>query len=336
MGKRKDLSEFDEGPNSGKIDKRKDLSEFDEGQIVMARPLDQSISKTAALVGCSRLQWSVFIKSGPRKEQCRRQVRVSMLYPVHCRKRQQWAHEHQNWTTEQWKKAAWSDESLCLLVMHSHTFPDISAIVDGPVSLPCNCSGDKVEWTIFSPIKASIAECHHGVCEIKPPFNKSFSFLGNTSSGNFSISINSTRYNDLGMYRCTCNGKQVSGGKLHVYDPRIVTGVEGNITSLPCYGDTRLDAKDVQWKKDGKDLLEYTRAKPNETSAGRFSVSKQGFQDGDLSLHISSVNLSDAGFYLCLIHDESREGDPRAVVLKVKSVLWYLAPRSAPADPLSP
>ncbi|ROL46821.1 hypothetical protein DPX16_1458 [Anabarilius grahami] len=34
--------------------KRKDLSEFDKRQIVMARRLDQSISKTAALVGCSR------------------------------------------------------------------------------------------------------------------------------------------------------------------------------------------------------------------------------------------------------------------------------------------
>ncbi|KAK3535585.1 hypothetical protein QTP70_017121 [Hemibagrus guttatus] len=34
--------------------KRKDLSEFDKGQIVLARQLDQSISKTAALVGCSR------------------------------------------------------------------------------------------------------------------------------------------------------------------------------------------------------------------------------------------------------------------------------------------
>ncbi|KAK3574072.1 hypothetical protein QTP86_002877 [Hemibagrus guttatus] len=34
--------------------KCKDLSEFDKGQIVMARRLDQSISKTAALVGCSR------------------------------------------------------------------------------------------------------------------------------------------------------------------------------------------------------------------------------------------------------------------------------------------
>ncbi|KAK3561837.1 hypothetical protein QTP86_017051 [Hemibagrus guttatus] len=39
---------------AGKMGKRKDLSEFDKGQIVMARPLDQNISKTAALVGCSR------------------------------------------------------------------------------------------------------------------------------------------------------------------------------------------------------------------------------------------------------------------------------------------
>ncbi|ROL47386.1 hypothetical protein DPX16_13101 [Anabarilius grahami] len=34
--------------------KRNDLSEFDKGQIVIARGLGQSISKTAALVGCSR------------------------------------------------------------------------------------------------------------------------------------------------------------------------------------------------------------------------------------------------------------------------------------------
>ncbi|KAK3536469.1 hypothetical protein QTP86_013796, partial [Hemibagrus guttatus] len=39
---------------AGKMDKSKDLSEFEKGQIVMARQLDQSISKTAALVGCSR------------------------------------------------------------------------------------------------------------------------------------------------------------------------------------------------------------------------------------------------------------------------------------------
>ena len=34
--------------------KCKDVSDFDKGQIVMARRLGQSISKTAALVGCSR------------------------------------------------------------------------------------------------------------------------------------------------------------------------------------------------------------------------------------------------------------------------------------------
>jgi len=44
-----------------------------------------------------------------------RPVRVPMLTPVHRRKSQQWTREHQNWTTEQWKKLAWSDESRFLL-----------------------------------------------------------------------------------------------------------------------------------------------------------------------------------------------------------------------------
>ncbi|KAK3573842.1 hypothetical protein QTP86_032881 [Hemibagrus guttatus] len=39
---------------AGKMGKCKDLSEFDKDQIVMARRLDQSISKTAGLVGCSQ------------------------------------------------------------------------------------------------------------------------------------------------------------------------------------------------------------------------------------------------------------------------------------------
>ena len=39
---------------AGKMGKCKDLSKFDKGQIVMARQLGQSISKTAALVGCFR------------------------------------------------------------------------------------------------------------------------------------------------------------------------------------------------------------------------------------------------------------------------------------------
>ncbi|ROL55078.1 hypothetical protein DPX16_21082 [Anabarilius grahami] len=45
----------------------------------------------------------------------RRPVRVLMLTPVHRQKHQQWACEHQNLTTEQWKKVALSDESRFLL-----------------------------------------------------------------------------------------------------------------------------------------------------------------------------------------------------------------------------
>ncbi|ROJ44626.1 Zinc transporter ZIP11 [Anabarilius grahami] len=151
--------------------KRKDLSEFEKGQIVMARGLGQSISKTAALVGCSRSAVvSIYQKCSkegtvvnrrqghgrPRLIDARgerrlahvvrfnrratvaqiaqevnagsdrkvseytvhhsllclglhrcRPVRVPMLTPVHRRKSQQRTREHQNWTTEQWKKVAW-------------------------------------------------------------------------------------------------------------------------------------------------------------------------------------------------------------------------------------
>ncbi|KAK3523760.1 hypothetical protein QTP70_009232 [Hemibagrus guttatus] len=44
-----------------------------------------------------------------------RTVKVPMLIPVHRQKRQQSAYEYQNWTTVQWKKVAWSDESRFLL-----------------------------------------------------------------------------------------------------------------------------------------------------------------------------------------------------------------------------
>lgn len=47
---------------AGKMKKRNDLSESNKDQTVMAGLLGQNVSKTAALVGCFRLQWSVSIK----------------------------------------------------------------------------------------------------------------------------------------------------------------------------------------------------------------------------------------------------------------------------------
>ena len=37
------------------------------------------------------------------------------MTPAHHLKRLQWARERRNWTLEQWKKVAWSDESRFLL-----------------------------------------------------------------------------------------------------------------------------------------------------------------------------------------------------------------------------
>lgn len=58
-------------------------------------------------------------------------------------------------------------------------------------------------------------------------------------------------------------------------------------------------------------------------SGGRFAMSENGFKRGDLSLYITSVQKLDAGFYRCLIHDESRDGDPAAVLLKVEGKLFF-------------
>lgn len=153
--------------------KCKDLSDFDKGQIVMARRLGESISKTAALVGCSRSavvltyqKWSKegqpvnrrqghgrprlidadgeqklahvvqssratvaqiaekvnaeserkvsehtvhrsLLRMGLRR---RRPVRVPTLTHAHNQKLLQWAHE--KCSTEQWKKADWSESNF--------------------------------------------------------------------------------------------------------------------------------------------------------------------------------------------------------------------------------
>lgn len=50
------------------MDKHKDFSEFNNGQNVMARQLGQSMSKTAAYVGCSQFA-VVAVKRGLTKKQ---------------------------------------------------------------------------------------------------------------------------------------------------------------------------------------------------------------------------------------------------------------------------
>lgn len=205
-----------------------------------------------------------------------------------------------------------------LLILQCPAFTVRHIMVNEPVTFLCICTGNRpvVLWTRFIPSKVVIAKCDSQTCRIEQHFQKRFAVSGDTSSGNYSISISSVVYTDAGSYRCSCD--PVDEVKLQVYVPIVIKAFEGENVTLPCYGDTRIDAVNVQWKKGEETVLEITSATAGDVSVGRYSISKEGYQDGDLSLHISSVNRSHDAFYRCLIHDESRDGDPRAVLLKVE------------------
>lgn len=206
---------------------------------------------------------------------------------------------------------------MCVVVLRCDSFPNIPAILNENVILSFNCSEQEVEFAIVSPIKTTIARCKNWTCEIDETFKKRFSILGDNSSKNYTMHISSTIYIDAGTYSCISDGVEVSSVKLHMYNPETVTAFEGENITLRCFGDTREMAKNVLWMKGVKKVLEYTFGKSHEAPAGRFFMSNKSYQEGNLSLFIISTELSDAGLYRCFIHDESRDGDPRAVLLVV-------------------
>ncbi|KAI4905511.1 hypothetical protein NFI96_016524, partial [Prochilodus magdalenae] len=218
-----------------------------------------------------------------------------------------------------------------LQTVQSKRFTGINAILDNPVTLPCEAvCPDDAKWIMFIPNTVDIAHCRRGACKVEERFQKRFAFSGDPAEGNLSLLIRSAVYNDVGSYRCSCGGN-VAEVKLKVFVPTVVMARMLENVTLPCYGDTRRDAKDMQWQRDGEKILLYNHLSGTVTTGegleNRFSLSQEAFLDGDLSLHITSVQQSDAGLYLCSIHDEFREGDPRAVLLKVEgecsNLLFY-------------
>ncbi|XP_053335543.1 uncharacterized protein LOC128508300 [Clarias gariepinus] len=207
---------------------------------------------------------------------------------------------------------------VCLLMLQSQAFITREIIVTEPVTFPCTCSGNcpVVQWMRFIPSEVVIAKI--STCQSEQHCQKRFAVSGDTNRGDFSLTIGSVFYNDIGSYRCTCNGTSVTEVKLKILVPTVVKAFKGENVTLPCYGDTRNDVKDVKWKKAGQKVLLYSTANRSvTTSEPRFSLSED-FLHGDLSLHISSVHQCDAGLYQCLIHDESQEGEPKAVLLEVE------------------
>ncbi|XP_047673243.1 uncharacterized protein LOC113648436 isoform X4 [Tachysurus fulvidraco] len=221
-----------------------------------------------------------------------------------------------------------------LLMPQCQAFIVIESMVNEALTLLCNCSGNcpVVQWIRFIPDKAVIVQSWK--CSKQKNFKERFTLPGDTSRGDFSLMISSVAYNDAGSYMCSCNEKSVTEVKLKVIIPTVVKAFEGKNVTLPCYGDTRQVVKDVKWKKDGHEVLLYTPANRWMTKQNRFTMSVEGFLDGDLSLHISPVHLSDTGLYQCLIHDESQDGEPQAVLLKVEDNIFQGNNNSQPPTAL--
>ncbi len=120
--------------------KKGDLSDFECGMVVCARRAGLSISKTRRTL--KQMSYS-----------SRRPHRVPVLSAKNRKRRLQFTQTHQNWTIEDWKNVAWSDESRFLL-QHSDGSVRIWRKEHESMAPSCLVStvggGGVMVWGIFS------------------------------------------------------------------------------------------------------------------------------------------------------------------------------------------
>ncbi|XP_063078299.1 polymeric immunoglobulin receptor-like [Engraulis encrasicolus] len=148
--------------------------------------------------------------------------------------------------------------------------------------------------------------------------------------------IDQLKYNDEGVYTCTCDGGgQPVDRKLYVVAPVEVNVTAGDNVALPCYAGTTAGAKPYNlWriiKDDKEQVLRFENGAFSfgKKMEGRVSASEEGYRSGDYSLYINNTLPSDSGLYIC---DYSETGDQekfrgasRAFQLNVQGETWPIS-----------
>ncbi|XP_073731961.1 polymeric immunoglobulin receptor-like [Misgurnus anguillicaudatus] len=211
---------------------------------------------------------------------------------------------------------------LVLLQFFKEISSLVSAVVDHSAILPCdvsNCMG--FHWIKNHPITAPVAECLEGRCIIQEGFQGRFKLADDINNGNYSLLINSVKFNDRGTYQCKCD--DITNDVTLQVDVYInVTAEESSNISLQCYADTQTDVNDVTWiHNDQQKVLRYIKdghTNLGEGYEGRVSLTNDGFKYGDLSLTLTEVQKSDAGLYRCFVDNQNTKGYPHIYKLHVK------------------
>ncbi|KAK3523021.1 hypothetical protein QTP86_011233 [Hemibagrus guttatus] len=179
----------------------------------------------------------------------------------------------------------------------------LSVLLGDEATVPCIRYCSKVEWFQNEILVYNFTA---GNISVAPEFEGRIAFSeADLRKGNASLTITRVVYNDRSWYVCSCDGQKGCDHYLEVLVPTPKTAAVGNKAKLPCYAVTDKHSSvsnvNVRWEKDDKLVvkLEHGEMETGEGFEDRFSVSKEDYRKGDLSLIMDSIRPSDAGLYKC-------------------------------------
>ncbi|KAK2865874.1 hypothetical protein Q7C36_001930 [Tachysurus vachellii] len=201
----------------------------------------------------------------------------------------------------------------------------LSVMIEHTVNIPCNRRCSTVEWYWK---KIQVYNFTEGNLRVAPEFEGRIKFSEvNVREGNVSLTVTSVEYNDRGWYVCSCDGQKDCDHYLDVLVPTQLTAAIGDKTMVSCYAETdKLTSEsnvNVRWEKDDKLVvkLEHGEMEFGPGFEERFSVSREDYKRGNLSLTIDDVKSSDAGLYKCSALN-GKNKTPEIVTLIVTG--WYI------------